>query len=172
MGRTFGFEVAVVEPVGGTAGAAVSSTAIRRAVQSADFATAARLLGRPYRVSGTVQRGEQRGRSLGVPTVNLAPPDGKLLPPDGVYAVRVEWRGGLAGGMMNQGSRPTVGDGRRWLEAHLFDFDGDLYGQEVRLEWVAPLRTIRRFESLDALRAQLAADRIGARAALAQAGKL
>ena len=116
--------------------------------------------------SGRVERGAQRGRTLGVPTVNVAPPEGKLLPPDGVYAVRVEWGGGVVGGMMNQGSRPTVGDGRRWLEAHLFDFDGDLYGREIRIEWVAPLRAIRRFDSLDALRAQLEHDRRAARAVL------
>jgi len=166
LGRSDGFGVEVVPPITETDGQVVSSSAIRSAVERGDFAAAARGLGRPYRVSGRVEQGEQRGRTLGVPTVNVAPPPGKLLPPDGVYAVRVEWGGGVAGGMMNQGSRPTVGDRHRWLEAHLFDFDGNLYGREIRIEWVAPLRGIRRFESLTALRDQLERDRVAAQAAL------
>jgi riboflavin kinase/FMN adenylyltransferase len=165
LGAQYGFRVAAIDPVV-DGGKVISSSAIRTAVEAGNFGEAARGLGRPYRVSGRVERGAQRGRTLGVPTVNLAPPESKLLPPDGVYAVRVEWGGGVAGGMMNQGSRPTVGDSRRWLEAHLFDFDGDLYGREIRIEWVAPLRAIRRFDSLEALRAQLAIDRGAARAAL------
>ena len=166
LGEHHGFRVDPIAPVSGDDGAVISSSAIRQAIRTGDLAEAARGLGRPYRVSGRVERGAQRGRTLGVPTVNVAPPEGKLLPPDGVYAVRVEWGGGVVGGMMNQGSRPTVGDGRRWLEAHLFDFDGDLYGREIRIEWVAPLRAIRRFDSLDALRAQLEHDRRAARAVL------
>jgi riboflavin kinase/FMN adenylyltransferase len=108
---------------------------------------------------------------LGFPTINLADlPPQKLLPPDGVYAVQVEWRGGRVGGMMNQGSRPTFHDGRRTLEAHLFDFAGDLYGEWVRIEWVERLRDVERFASVDALQQQLDRDRIRARAALAAAG--
>lgn len=166
LGRRHGFRVDSIAPVAGADGAVISSSAIRQAIQAGDLGEAARGLGRPYRVSGRVERGAARGRTMGVPTVNLAPPEGKLLPPDGVYAVKVEWGGGVVGGMMNQGSRPTVGDGRRWLEAHLFDFEGDLYGREIRIEWVAPLRAIRRFDSLEALRAQLELDRGAARAAL------
>lgn len=166
LGRRHGFRVDSIAPVAGADGAVISSSAIRQAIQAGDLGEAARGLGRPYRVSGRVERGAARGRTMGVPTVNLAPPEGKLLPPDGVYAVMVEWGGGVVGGMMNQGSRPTVGDGRRWLEAHLFDFEGDLYGREIRIEWVAPLRAIRRFDSLEALRAQLELDRGAARAAL------
>ncbi len=165
LGRRHGFRVEAVDPVADGENV-ISSSAIRAAIETGNFGEAARGLGRPYRVSGRVERGAERGRTIGVPTVNLAPPESKLLPPDGVYAVRVEWGGGVAGGMMNQGSRPTVGDEGRWLEAHLFDFDGDLYGREIRIEWVAPLRTIRRFDSLDALRVQLEIDRRAARAAL------
>lgn len=161
-----GFGLHVVAPVAGGRGQPVSSSRIRDAVTAGDFAAAAAGLGRPYRVSGRVVPGQRRGRTLGIPTANLTPPAGKLLPPDGVYAVRVEWGGGTAGGMMNQGTRPTVGDGTRWLEVHLFDFDGDLYGREIRIEWVAPLRAIRRFESLAALRDQLEQDRANARAML------
>ncbi len=166
LGAALGFRVEPIAQVTGADGAVISSSAIRQAVGVGNLTEAARGLGRPYRVSGLVERGAQRGRTIGVPTVNLAPPEGKLLPPDGVYAVWVEWGGGTVGGMMNQGSRPTVGDGRRWLEAHLFDFDGDLYGREIRIEWVAQLRAVQRFDSLDALRAQLDHDRRAARAAL------
>jgi riboflavin kinase/FMN adenylyltransferase len=148
-----------VDPVASDGGPAISSSRIRDAVAAGQLADAAEWLGRPYSVSGLVRRGAQRGREIGVPTLNVAPPSGKLLPPDGVYAVRVQWGGGVAWGMMNQGARPTVGDDRRWLEAHLFDFDRDLYDREVRIEWVAWIREIRRFGSLDELRGQLRRDR-------------
>ena len=168
LGARFGFQVDGVDPVLDSAGQPISSSRIRGAVLEGRFDEAAGWLGRPYRVSGRVVRGEGRGRRLGVPTLNLAPPPGKLLPPDGVYAVRVEWGRGVALGMMNQGFRPTVGDGRRWLEAHLFEFDQDLYDREVRIEWVARLRDIQRFESLDVLKSQLMRDREAAMAVLAQ----
>ena len=132
LGATHGFAVDVVDPVD-FGGQHVSSSRIRRAVAGGDLTSAAAMLGRPYGVVGRVGQGEQRGRLLGVPTINLSElSPRKLLPPDGVYAVRVEWRGGRAGGMMNQGPRPTFQDGRRVLEAHIFDFEGDLYGEWVR----------------------------------------
>ena len=159
LGAEDGFEVDVV-PVVDVGDQHVSSSRIRRAVAGGDLTTAARMLGRPYSVSGQVSRGEQRGRLLGVPTINLADvPPQKLLPPDGVYAVRVEWRGGRTGGMMNQGSRPTFRDGRRVLEAHLFGFEGDLYGEWVRIEWVERLRDVVRFPSVEHLQEQLKRDR-------------
>jgi riboflavin kinase/FMN adenylyltransferase len=128
------------------------------------------MLGRRYGVVGRVGEGERRGRLLGVPTINLFElPPRKLLPPDGVYAVRVEWRGGSAGGMMNQGPRPTFQDGRRILEAHIFDFEGDLYGEWVRIEWIERLRDIQRFGSVEQLKQQLERDRARAVAALAAA---
>ncbi|MFL5496461.1 MAG: bifunctional riboflavin kinase/FAD synthetase [Gemmatimonadales bacterium] len=167
LGGVYGFEVDVVGAVD-FGDQHVSSSRIRRAIAGGDLVTAARMLGRPYQVSGLVGHGERRGRLLGVPTINLTgvPPQ-KLLPPDGVYAVRVEWRGGRAGGMMNQGPRPTVQDSRRSLEAHLFDFDGDLYGEWVRVEWVERLRDVERFASLEALQQQLQRDRARALAVLA-----
>jgi riboflavin kinase / FMN adenylyltransferase len=159
LGIEDGFEVDVV-PVVDVGEQHVSSSRIRRAVAGGDLATAARMLGRPYSVSGQVGAGERRGRLLGVPTINLADvPHQKLLPPDGVYAVRVEWRGGRADGMMNQGARPTFEDGRRLLEAHLFGFEGDLYGQWVRIEWVERLRDVVRFASVEQLTEQLNRDR-------------
>jgi riboflavin kinase/FMN adenylyltransferase len=170
LGAARGFDVDVVEVVD-VGEQHVSSSRIRRAVAGGDLATAARMLGRPYQVSGRVGEGERRGRRLGVPTINLTDvPHQKLLPPDGVYAVRVEWRGGRAGGMMNQGPKPTFEDGRRTLEAHLFDFDGDLYGEWVRIEWVERLRDVERFASVEALQQQLDRDRTRARAVLAAAG--
>jgi riboflavin kinase/FMN adenylyltransferase len=167
LGDELGFAVDVVPPVRDAVGGIISSSRIRTAVAHGNLELAARLLGRPVAISGVVMSGAQRGRSIGVPTINLPVPPRKVLPPDGVYAVRVEWPGGRTGGMMNQGPRPTVGDMTRTLEAHLFDFEGDLYGQWVKLEWVARLRDVQRFESLDALRRQLAKDREGALNALA-----
>jgi riboflavin kinase/FMN adenylyltransferase len=167
LGASLGFAVDVVPPVD-FGGQHVSSSRIRRAVAGGDLVTAAAMLGRPYGVVGRVTQGERRGRMLGVPTINLGElSPRKLLPPDGVYAVWVEWRGGGAGGMMNQGPKPTFQDGRRTLEAHLFGFDGDLYDEWVRIEWVERLRDIQRFESVEHLKEQLQQDRMRAQAALA-----
>jgi riboflavin kinase/FMN adenylyltransferase len=169
LGRLHRFDVDVV-PAVDYGDQHVSSSRIRRAVAGGDLATAAGMLGRPYQVSGRVVQGERRGRLLGVPTINLGEiPPQKLLPPDGVYAVRVEWRGGTAGGMMNQGPKPTFEDGRRGLEVHLFGFEGDLYGEWVRVEWVERLRDVERFASVDHLKQQLEHDRSRALAALAAA---
>jgi riboflavin kinase/FMN adenylyltransferase len=170
LGAAEGFDVDVVDPVD-FGGQHISSSRIRRAVAGGDLVTARAMLGRPYSVVGRVGQGERRGRLLGVPTINLSElSPRKLLPPDGVYAVRVEWRGGHAGGMMNQGPKPTFEDGWRTLEAHLFEVDADLYGEWVRVEWVERLRDIERFESVQHLRKQLDRDRSRALAALAAAG--
>ena len=165
IGEADGFSVTVVPPVE-VDGVRVSSSVIRQAITEGDLGLAARLLGRPYRVSGPVVQGERRGRVLGVPTINLEVPPRKLLPPDGVYAVRVEWRDGVAGGMLNQGPKPTFGEGRRTLEAHLFGVERDLYGEWVRIEWVARLRDVQRFGSPAELVEQLERDRSAATAAL------
>jgi riboflavin kinase/FMN adenylyltransferase len=169
LGAEHGFVVDVVAPVDRGA-QRVSSSLIRRAVAGGDLDTARALLGRPYSVGGTVQRGAQRGRSIGVPTINLAPPPPrKLLPPDGVYAVVVETPFGRFGGMLNQGTRPTFGEMTRTLEAHLFGFDRDLYDRAVRIDWIRRIRDVRRFASVEDLKAQLAHDRASAEAALASA---
>lgn len=168
LGARDGFLVDVVAPVE-LGHRPVSSTRIRRAISGGDLATARALLGRPYSLSGPVVAGAGRGRRIGVPTINLGgiPPQ-KLLPPDGVYAVWVEWRGGRAGAMVNQGPRPTFGDTGRSVEAHLFGVDADLYGEWVRVEWVERLRDVRKFAGPDELRHQLARDAEAARAALAR----
>ena len=166
LGAADGFAVDVVDAVL-DGGHAISSTLIRTAVAHGNLDAAARWLGRPYAIQGVVERGAGRGRSIGVPTANLATPDPrKLLPPDGVYAVRVAWQGKRFGGMMNQGSRPTFGLAGRVLEVHLFDFAGDLYGETVTVEWVRRLRDVQAFPSREALVAQLARDRDDARSSL------
>ena len=166
LGGTLGFAVDVVDAVQ-VDGRSVSSTSVRRAVAGGDLDTAARLLGRPYSMTGTVVPGAGRGRGIGYRTINLAIPDHrKLLPPNGVYAVTVEWSGARTGGMMHQGPRPTFGEAERSLEVHLFDVDQDLYGRDVKLCWIRRLRDVMTFASPTQLREQLDRDVHAARAAL------
>lgn len=166
IGQRRGFAVDVVEAVASDDGEAISSSTIRRAVARGDLDAAADGLGRRYSVAGPVVSGARRGRLLGFPTINVAPPPRKLLPAVGVYAVRVATPRGSFDGMMNLGPKPTFGDESVTLEAHLFDADADLYGAPVRIEFVTRLRDVRRFESSDALAAQLRADEAQARGAL------
>ncbi|MGB7212074.1 MAG: bifunctional riboflavin kinase/FAD synthetase [Gemmatimonadales bacterium] len=167
LGGKYGFSVDVVGEVE-VAGHPVSSTLVRRAVGGGDLDGAARLLGRRYQVVGKVEHGAGRGRTIGIPTANLGGvPASKLLPPDGVYAAWVETRRGRYGAMLNQGPKPTFDDGRRNIEVHLFGFEGDLYGEWIKVEWVQRLRDVERFSSTEALIAQLSRDRAGAAAVLA-----
>ena len=167
LGKQRGFGVTVLPPVEGLDGHPVSSTAIRRAVAGGDLARAALGLGRPYCVSGRVIDGDKRGRILGYPTLNLDPPPArKLLPPDGVYAVRVQTPQGPFGGMANVGPRPTFGDHTRRIEAHVFDASENWYGASVRLDFMLRLRETRTFRDFDALREQLVKDEALARHAL------
>jgi riboflavin kinase/FMN adenylyltransferase len=169
LARQRDFRMAVVDAVRDN-GQPISSTLIRSGVAHGDLDSAARWLGRPYAIRGKVVRGAGRGRTIGIPTINLESPDArKLLPPDGVYAVRVrilDAGSRLLGGMMNQGPRPTFGDQARTLEVHLFDFEGELYGETVDVEWVRRLRDVQAFPSREALVAQLERDRQAARATL------
>jgi riboflavin kinase/FMN adenylyltransferase len=166
LGAARGFSVAVV-PAVRDGEQPVSSTVIRTAVAHGDLDSARRWLGRPYSLTARVERGAGRGRTIGIPTLNLASPDPrKLLPPDGVYAVRVYWRGTCWGGMMNQGPRPTFGVHARGLEIHLFGFSGDVYDETVTVEWVRRLRDVQTFSSRETLVAQLERDARTARQAL------
>jgi riboflavin kinase/FMN adenylyltransferase len=167
IGRRRGFPVEVVPPVLGSDNTPVSSTTIRRAIAHGDLARASDGLGRRYSFSGHVAHGEGRGRLLGFPTLNLElGTRRKLMPPHGVYAVRVETRDAAFGGMMNLGPRPTFGDATVTHEVHLFDAEGDWYGQTVRVEFVSRLRETMKFAGPDELMAQLSRDAERARAAL------
>lgn len=145
-------------------GARVSSTRIRTALAVGDLEEAEKLLGRLYRMCGRVAHGDERGRQLGFPTANIHL-HRKSSPLRGVYAVEVFGleRAPLAG-VANVGTRPTVGGVRSQLEVHLLDFDGDLYGRYLHVDFLHKLRDERRFESLDALRAQIRQDVVVARA--------
>ena len=168
LGTANGFDVTVVPAVTTGTGQPISSTAIRRAVAGGDLDRAASSLGRLYSVGGRVAQGEKRGRLLGFPTINVPlPSPRKLLPPQGVYAVRVQTPGGPFGGMMNLGPRPTFGDATVAIEAHLFDAEEDLYEQRVRIDFVCRLRDTQRFADADALRRQLELDAQAAHRALA-----
>ena len=147
-------------------GRRVSSGWVREALENGDLGLVSRLIGRPYTILGRVAHGRRLGHTIGFPTANLHVRR-KSWPVRGVFAVRVAGVGGAPmEGMANVGTRPTV-DGTRWvLEVHLFDFQGELYGRELRVDFVDKLRDERRFESVDALKAQLAQDAEGARAAL------
>ena len=148
-------------------GERVSSTRIRAALAAGRFATAAELLGRPFSMGGHVVRGQQLGRTLGYPTANLRVPWG-APPVQGVCAVRVTGAGLQHWpSVASLGTRPTVGGVEPLLEAHLFDFDGDLYGQRLEVEFVAKLRDEQRFDSLAAMVAQIDRDAAEARAILA-----
>jgi riboflavin kinase/FMN adenylyltransferase len=127
------------------------------------------MLGRRYDLFGRVVPGSARGRSIGIPTINLAIPREKLLPPDGVYAVQVHGAPGTFGGMMNLGGRPTFGEAERVPEVHMFGASGDWYGAEVADEFVARLRDTVRFSGVEALVHQLNRDAENARLALTQA---
>jgi riboflavin kinase / FMN adenylyltransferase len=168
LGRRHDFAVEVVDAVA-VDGVPVSSSAIRRAVSYGDLDDAAKMLGRRYSFSGRVIRGNERGRLLGFPTLNIELTSvRKLLPPAGVYAVLLQSERGSFGGMMNLGPRPTFDDLTLSLEVHLFDASGSWYDSKVRVEFVARLRDVVRFDSVDALVNQLRADERAARAALTQ----
>lgn len=155
----------------GMPGPKVSSSAIRRLVSSGDVAGAVRLLGRDYMIAGTVVGGHHVGRGLGFPTANIVLPAGKMTPASGVYAVSVLLPGGeRRGGMLCIGNRPTLHNGEDvTVEVNIFDFRGDLYNKEIRVEFVGRLRDERAFPSVDALRRQLAQDEFQARLLLGQA---
>ena len=161
-----GFRLEAVPPVM-LDGDRISSTRIRQAIRDGNLAAAARMLGRPYTVTGKVMPGDQLGRTLGFPTANLATADAQL-PPDGVWAVRVSAPDGHQwDGVANLGVRPTLGGKSRLLEVHLFGFAGDLYGRSLEVHFLQQLRAEMTFPSLDALRLQIERDTHAARQALA-----
>jgi len=161
LGAVHGFAAEAIEAVGD--GAPISSTRIRNALASGDFETAARLLGRPYAIGGRVIRGNRLGRTLGYPTANLRF-GGKTPPLSGIFAVQVRGVGpDPLPAVASFGTRPTVGGREPLLEAHLFDFDGDLYGRRIQIEFRARLRDEQTFADLPTLVEQMHRDAAQAR---------
>jgi riboflavin kinase/FMN adenylyltransferase len=169
LGPHLGFSVTIIPEVT-VAGQDVNSTRIRELIFAGDVADAAQLLGRPYTVRGRVIEGDQRGRTIGFPTANLEP-ENEVLPHSGVYVGRVRLvyadpskEPELHDAVVNVGRRPTFDAGDRVLaEAHLLDFEGDLYGKRVELSFEARLRDERKFPDAEALRLQIARDAAEAR---------
>lgn len=156
----FGYRTERIEKVR-VDGKEVSSTRVREAVRLGKMEEAAEMLGRFYAASGSVAHGKKLGRTLGMPTANLIPEEDKLLPPNGVYHSRV-WiddADRFCSGISNVGCKPTVSDENRLgIETYLYDFEGDLYGHEITVEFLSFRRPERKFASVEALRTQIEAD--------------
>jgi len=166
IGAELGFGVSVVSPVNVT-GASVSSSRIRQAVALGHVEEAEDCLGRPYSLRGVVVRGDGRGRGLGFPTANLMVRGGeKLIPAPGIYAVRGVTRSGTYPGALHLGPRPTFRGSPPTVELHVLDFEGDLYGESIRVDFIRYLREVRPFSSVAALVAQMQEDVGRARACL------
>lgn len=158
LGAEFDFNVVGIKPVE-VNGAVVSSTAIRRAVETGELSRAATMLGREYTIVGTVERGAQLGRKLGFPTANLSA-HSEQFPPNGVYAAETNVNGRTFRGVANLGVRPTVSGEKpqRLLELHLFDLAEEIYGAEMEVRFDRYLRPERKFQDMNALAAQISRD--------------
>jgi riboflavin kinase / FMN adenylyltransferase len=157
LGQRYGFRADKIDPVR-YKDFVVSSTRIRRLVSEGRMDEAGALMGHPYYVDGQIVHGRGRGREIGVPTANLATAN-ELVPPHGVYATTMTIDGIVRAGITNLGVRPTFGESDVSIETHLLNHEADLYGRNVRLSFVQRLRDERRFPDVDALRAQIDADR-------------
>lgn len=158
----YGFEVEEI-PEQDIDEVAVSSTRIRKALEMGDVALAAKYLGRFYTIQGTVKKGRQLGRTIGFPTANVQVSDpNKLIPADGVYAVKVFINNRTFLGMLNSGVRPTVDGTTHAVEVHLFDFNEDLYDKTIKIAFVDKLRDEKKFDGIDALTNQLQKDKLQA----------
>lgn len=156
----YGYRVKIIDKIYDS-GQEISSTRVREAVEKGGMEEAARLLGAPYAIMGTVVHGRQIGRTLGFPTVNLLPPEDKLLPPNGVYLSEVECRMGIFYGVTNVGRKPTVERGKNppvGVETYLYDFKEDIYDTFITVRLLSFCRPELKFENLDALREQLKKD--------------
>jgi riboflavin kinase/FMN adenylyltransferase len=158
FGKEQGIEVFGTQPFV-VDGMAVSSSAVRRALSAGDVAQAALLLGRNYSLAGTVVHGAGIGRVLGFPTANISPADDEqMLPLDGVYETDVMIDGNAFKGVMNIGVKPTVNGTQRTNEVFIIDFEGDLYGKEIAVQFVRRLRGEQVFDNVNALRFQIEVD--------------
>ncbi|QUW24088.1 bifunctional riboflavin kinase/FAD synthetase [Sporosarcina sp. Marseille-Q4063] len=140
----------------------ISSTRIRKLLSEGNVEDASLLLGRNFRLIGTVVGGEKKGRQLGFPTANVLPSEGSILPENGVYAVRFIVDGTSMNGVCNVGVKPTFNNPEvksPMVEVHILDYDGDLYGKEVAVEWVKHIRQEKKFESIDSLISQIEKDK-------------
>lgn len=163
FGPVYGFEVEEI-PAQEVENIDVSSTKIRQALEAGDVATAASFLGYSYQLAGTVVKGRQLGRTIGFPTANILVTDSnKMVPADGVFAVRVHRKSETLNGMMNIGMRPTVDGHSRTIEVNILDFDADIYGETLILEFVKRIRDEKKFDGLEALKQQLENDRLATR---------
>lgn len=158
-GAEYGFGITSVPEMAGADGAVFRSSRVRALLQDGDVERAAALLGRPWEIEGIVSHGDKRGRTIGFPTMNVHLGD-LVRPALGVYTVKanIEGETGWLQGVANLGRRPTVGGEDERLEVHLFDFDRDVYDKRVRVQLLRFIRPERKFESFDALKAQIAAD--------------
>jgi riboflavin kinase/FMN adenylyltransferase len=167
LGEQFGYTIHPIEKLL-VEGAPISATRIRSLLQAGAVEQIPALLGRPFAVVGEVVQGDQRGRTIGFPTANIAVARHDLLPADGVYACRVTLADGAQhNAVTNVGVRPTFGVLNRTVEAHLLDWSGDLYGQQVRAAFIERIRPERKFSGIDELKAQIALDAARAREILA-----
>ena len=167
LGARYGFRTEKIDPVR-YKDFVVSSTRIRRLISEGRVDEASALLGHPYSIDGTVVAGDQRGRQIGFPTANMAS-ENELIPPNGVYAAIVRLDGVIYPAVTNVGVRPTFGDSTQtMIEAHLIDANRDLYGQTLRLGFIQRMRDERRFDGIDALKTQIAADVAKARTLFGQ----
>lgn len=157
LGRRFGFTAEGVELLVDD-GVELSSTYVRACVAAGDMPRAERALGRPHRIDGVVVRGDQRGRELGYPTANLESAAHTAIPADGVYAGRLVRGAASLTAAVSVGSNPTFSGEQRRVEAFVLDFDGDLYGEHVSVEFLQRLRPMLRFDSVDALLVEMADD--------------
>lgn len=159
FGKEFGFEVEEISAQD-VEDVAVSSTKIRKAIQEGDIETATAFLGNPFFLTGTVIKGKGLGKQIGFPTANIhISVDYKLIPKDGVYVVKGIIKGKTVSGMMNIGTNPTVDGEHHSLEVHFFDFDEDIYGQSIQIEFLKRLRDEQKFDSLKSLTDQLKKDK-------------
>ena len=162
FGPVYGFDVEEI-PAKDIDHIEISSTKIRQALQAGEVEVAATYLGHTYSVNGKVVQGKQLGRTIGYPTANILMEDKyKLIPADGVYAVKVELNGVMYQGMLNVGNNPTIEGKGRSLEVNIFDFDQNIYGDEATIYFIERLRDEVKFNGLDELKAALAKDKVNA----------
>ena len=155
---SYGYQVELIDKVR-MDGEEVSSTRVREAVRTGQMEAAARMLGTPYSVSGTVEHGRRLGRTLGMPTANLLPEQDKLLPPNGVYYSKVLMGGRIYRSITNIGCKPTVSENHiMGVETYLYDFAGDIYGKDITVQLLAFHRPEMKFDGVDSLKAQMQKD--------------